>query len=263
MAARGEFVILRLDRPGLPTANLGVLLLDPEHGRLYRKWRDDLSTLGDDVASHLPEYCESMVYEMGASEFVAHLEDTLSHAIRVTDREAVEVQDFSRSLNRLFAEHVQARRVLPFVTHVPLYSARAAAGGFGHEMDVETEDWVAVPGAEEGRLRLTSDMFAARVVGRSMEPLIPDGSVCLFRAHVTGSRQGKRLLVERAGAGTGVELTVKRYRSVKAARGEEWSHAAIRLEPLNPEFEPMEFAPEDEQRDFRVLGEFVQVLDEA
>jgi phage repressor protein C with HTH and peptisase S24 domain len=40
-------------------------------------------------------------------------------------------------------------------------------------------------------------MFVAQVVGRSMEPLIPDGSLCIFRHGVRGSRQGKRLLIEK------------------------------------------------------------------
>jgi hypothetical protein len=34
------------------------------------------------------------------------------------------------------------------------------------------------------------------------------------------------------------------------------------LKPLNPEFEAMYFGPEDEQRQFRVIAEFVQVLEE-
>ena len=37
-------------------------------------------------------------------------------------------------------------------------------------------------------------MFVARVVGRSMEPAIPDGAWCLFAAPVTGTRQGRIVL---------------------------------------------------------------------
>ena len=39
-------------------------------------------------------------------------------------------------------------------------------------------------------------MFVARIAGRSMEPRIPDGSLCVFRAGVTGSREGRLVLVE-------------------------------------------------------------------
>ena len=43
---------------------------------------------------------------------------------------------------------------------------------------------------------------------------------------------------------------------------DEWRHVSIHLAPINPEFEAMEFGPEDEHRRFRVIGEFVQVLEE-
>ena len=57
----------------------------------------------------------------------------------------------------------------------------------------------------------------------------------------------------------GQRYTVKRYRSIKRASGEEWQHDCIRLEPLNPEFEAWEL--EDDPGRFRVIGEFVRVLD--
>ena len=62
-------------------------------------------------------------------------------------------------------------------------------------MQSEAEDWVPAP---EG-MRLSPDLFVAHVVGRSMEPRIPDGSLNLFRLHPAGSRQGKILLIERFG----------------------------------------------------------------
>ena len=40
-----------------------------------------------------------------------------------------------------------------------------------------------------------ADKFVARVEGRSMEPTIPDGSYCLFRAERGGTREGKLGLV--------------------------------------------------------------------
>src|SRR2546423_1377213 len=72
---------------------------------------------------------------------------------------------------------------------------RAAAGGLGEEMESAVEDWVRAP---EG-MRLGPDIFAAHVVGSSMEPRIPDGSLNLFRLHPAGSRGGKFLLIERFG----------------------------------------------------------------
>jgi phage repressor protein C with HTH and peptisase S24 domain len=110
-------------------------------------------------------------------------------------------------------------------------------------------------------MRLTDGMFVAQVVGRSMEPLIPDGSLCVFRGPVTGSRQGKRLLIEQTGGPGAADLagryTVKRYTSVKTTNDDgTWQHESIRLEPLNPEFT----AFEPDAGDFKVIAEFVQVF---
>ena len=72
--------------------------------------------------------------------------------------------------------------------------ASAAAGAFGEPQHVEEDrfEWVAV---ESGH-RLREGMFVTQVVGRSMEPTIPDGAWCLFRAPVAGTRQGKTVLVQ-------------------------------------------------------------------
>src|SRR5262249_45342925 len=157
--------------------------------------------------------------------------------LQVTEREDLMVSDFETALNRLFEEHVQRTEVIPFVTHVPLYSLRAAATRFGEDMEVEAEGWVPAP----ERLKLNRHMCADRVVGRSMVPAITDGSLCLFRAAVVGSRQGKRLLIQRLGVtDSSAEFTVKVYMSKKAVTDDEWGHVSITLKPLNPEFEPLE-----------------------
>jgi len=102
-------------------------------------------------------------------------------------------------------------------------------------------------------------MFVARIAGRSMEPRIPDGSLCVFRAGVTGSREGRLVLVEYLGGGADDRHTVKRYHSRKRQRPDEsWQHEIIRLEPLNPEFEAWELNPEEDR--FHIVAEFVQVL---
>ena len=81
---------------------------------------------------------------------------------------------------------------------------------------------------------------------------------------MVGSRQGKRLLIQRMGVtDSSAEFTVKTYSSKKGSEGDDqWGHISITLTPLNPEFEAMHFGPEDEQRQFRVIAEFVQVLEE-
>jgi len=258
-----NFSLLQLALPARAVLNIGIFLLDPAADRLYMKLRSDWSGVAgpDDieVLEGLGEDFEAKIGEMGGEAFLRSLEDTLSNSLLITSREPVLVSGFQKALERLFEEHVQRTEVIPFVTHVPLYSLRAAATKFGEDMEVEAEGWVEAP----ARVKLHRNMFAARVVGRSMEPLIPDGSLCLFRAGVVGSRQGKRLLIQRIGVtDTSAEFTVKQYTSKKKELGEDqWGHVRIIMKPLNPEFEVMEFEKEDEHRQFRVIAEFVQVLD--
>ena len=115
--------------------------------------------------------------------------------------------------------------------------------------DAKPEDWVRAP---EG-LRLDPGLFVAHVVGRSMEPRIPDGSLNLFRLNPVGSRQNKILLIQRFGVtDETARYTVKKYTSRKVYSGEdEWHHERIRLEPLNPEFEAWDVEPQD----FAVVAE--------
>jgi phage repressor protein C with HTH and peptisase S24 domain len=250
-----QYVLLQSDLPGQPKTPIGVLLLDPATGHLYKK----LQKNSDEVLKELAGMIDQWVAEEGAGNTLRRFEESLSNALLITARETVQVVNFHQTLDRLYREQVGEAKVIPFETHLPRYSLRAAAGKFGQDMEVEAEGWVEAP----ERLRLTSDMFVARVEGRSMEPLIGDGSLCVFRAGVTGSRQGKRLLVQVMGSSeSGGEYTVKRYSSTKIHdEVGEWRHDLIRLDPLNPEFAPMSFRSEDEHLRFRVIAEFVQVLE--
>lgn len=256
----GHFAILQFAGPGRTVRNIGVLLLDIAWDAVRLRLRPDFDDIADpedrEVLRYLEDDLRTKAGEMGGEAFLRYLEDTLSNCLLVTDREAVRIEDgLDLTLDRLFERHVEKSKVIPFRTHLPLLPLRAAAGAFGEDMEGQVEEWVRAP----ERLRVTPDMFMARVVGRSMEPRIPDGSLCVFRRGVVGSRQGKLLLVEVLGVtDTSARYTVKRYTSRKRAISEdEWRHESIRLEPLNPEYEPLDLEPDQ----FYVLGEFVQVLE--
>lgn len=142
---------------------------------------------------------------------------------------------------------------------VPLVPLAAAAGAFGEPQFVEEREefeWV----RPDTRRRLWKGMFVAQVVGKSMEPRIPNGAWCLFRSPVTGTRQGRTLLVQLRDAvdpETDQRYTVKRYESRKVKRGDSWRHERIRLLPLNPEFDPIEIRKEE---DVEFVAELVEVL---
>ncbi len=256
---RGVYALLEAVLPGRPPHAIGVLLVDPESDRLWLRMRQSYDDLADpedaEVLESLEEDIRARAAEWGAERYLASLEDSLSNTVRVGERHAVPVDSFTRVLDRIYSEQVEPLEVKRFVTHLPLYTLRAAAGRLGEEMETAEEDWVRAP---EG-LRLDTNLFVAHVVGRSMEPRIPDGSLNLFRFHPVGSRQGKILLVERFGAfDETARYTVKRYASQKVQTGEdEWRHERIRLEPLNPEFEAWDAEPQD----FAVVAEWLRVIE--
>jgi SOS-response transcriptional repressor LexA len=236
-----------------------VLLIDPESGRGWLRMRSDFADIADaedaEVLEALESHIRQCMEETGAERFLQSLEDSASNALRVSDRQSVTVDAFSRVLDSLYREHVEPVPVQHFRTHLPLYSLRAAAGGLGDEMESAVEDWVPAP---EG-MQLSPDLFVGHVTGRSMEPRIPDGSLNLFRLHPAGSRQGKILLIERFGVlDETTRYTIKRYTSRKVYRTEdEWQHESVRLEPLNPEFEAWEVDPEG----FAVVAEWLRVIE--
>ena len=147
-----------------------------------------------------------------------------------------------------------------YTTCLPLVPLKAAAGAFSNIQHVEDDDfeWVAV----ESRRRLRRGMFVAQVLGKSMEPAIPDGAYCLFRAPAEGTRQGKIVLVQMrddTDPESGQRYTVKRYRSEKVADGDSWHHSRISLNPINPDFERIALTGTDDGR-FQVVAEVVDVL---
>jgi len=149
-----------------------------------------------------------------------------------------------------------------FTDWVPVYDLHAAAGDFGQPSTADCLGWVESP----ADMRTDERHFAARVVGHSMEPLIPNGSLCLFRLDVAGSRSGRILLVQHHAISDpeqGGSYTVKKYRSLKVREADSdedvWTHAAIQLVPLNEDFPTIWINP-DQVDELRVIAEFVQVL---
>lgn len=259
-AGEGEFLLVEAALPGKAPETIGVLLRELPGGRLALRLRRDWDRWMDEddeeVFTHLESDFEARISSLGPDEFLRQSEESFSHAIRFTERRRVMVDRLDRTLDRLYRQHVPAR-LQKFHTHLPVYTCRAAAGRWGEQMEVEPDGWYEAPAG----MRLTEDMFVAQVVGRSMEPEIPDGSWCVFRAGVTGSRQGRKVLVENLAESEqgGQRYTVKIYTSKKVAAGEdEWRHERIELKPLNPEFESWRL---EEGAPYRVIAEYVRVLE--
>lgn len=147
-----------------------------------------------------------------------------------------------------------------FKTLLPVYTPQVAAGVFGAGVEVTPKGWVEI----KPSVKLDSSMFVMQAVGESMMPKIRSGDFLVFRAATAGTRQGKIVLAQYRGPAdpdTGGSYTVKRYFSSKVVSGDsEWSHREIRLEPLNPDYEPIVLLPEDVDA-FKIIGEYLFTID--
>ena len=247
----GNLYVLSAEFPGDDEFNIGVILEDPATDRMYVRMRRDWDAIApDDYYDYLAALetdFRNKGNEMGARKFLDHLASQLSNTLQITDGERVAVGNYPRTLALLYERHIHPKP-LRFQTHLPLYSLRSAAGKFLENDEVECESWVEAP----AHLRLSEDMFVAEIQGTSMEPLVHDGDLAVFRKIPAGSRLGKRVLVEeRGGPGRNNSYTLKRYN-----RGKDTVDRKIVLEPLNPEHEKIPLESEDEDR-YRIIAEFM------
>jgi len=255
----GQFSLLVADLPGATAQPIGVLLLDPKTDTLYTRLRRDWDRIAAEEDAEVLEELEddllTQAHQMGGTAVLEQLEDTASQSIRITDREEVTVRDFEKTLGELYRQHVPSE-VLRFRTHLPRYSLAVAAGPFlTNPENIEAEDWIETP----PDLHLDSDMFIARIQGKSMEPRIPDGSLCVFRRNVVGSRNGRLVLVRNSELADENQYTVKRYRSEKTVTEDGFLQTRIRLESLNPAYPSWDL--DEEEGKYQVIAEFVRVLD--
>ncbi|MDX3906775.1 MAG: DUF2075 domain-containing protein [Pigmentiphaga sp.] len=154
-----------------------------------------------------------------------------------------------------------AKPLEPYVNAVPLYDLRAAAGGFSELQHVQHEKWVPVPDG----MPVGKNIFACHVVGESMNKIIPDGAICLFRLNPGGSRNGKIVLVECADSQDGdggSRYTVKEYQSFKSHTEDGTENLQILLKPrsTNPALAAIELRKGDDEHRYRVVGEFLGVI---
>jgi len=238
----------------------GVLLWVEETGECALRFRRDWECFaGEDAGllAALAGQLETDLDEMGPADFVGWIDSQLSNAFRVSEPKTTLVGRIDRTLNLLYRKFVSSE-VRKFNTHLPLMSIRAAAGGFGADMANRAEEWIEVNAP--GRKSLSEDLFLVRIEGRSMEPDIPDGSLCLFRLYQGGSRKGGIYLIQRVGTlDEGGELTIKRYDSRKTATEAGWRHTGIEMQPDNPEFANWQLR--DDER-YITVAQFLSVVED-
>ena len=88
---------------------------------------------------------------------------------------------------------------------------------------------------------------------------IHDGDICVFEWYTGGTREGEIVLMQTNDYDPAYDgrYTIKRYHSEKIAKEDTWEHSRIVLQPLNPDFAPIEL---DEDERYRPIGIFKCVL---
>jgi len=142
---------------------------------------------------------------------------------------------------------------------LPLYNFYAAASQFSEMQSDLDHEMIEVPEKYK-----SSDYFACKVIGESMNRRIPNGSVCIFKKYLGGSRNGKIVLVENfdiQDPDFNSGFTVKTYSSKKEVTEEGWKHETILLKPnsTDPSFKDL-VIDEHNGQNMKVIGEFVDTL---
>ena len=155
----------------------------------------------------------------------------------------------------------KTENIIPFENSIPLYSLKVAAGEFGELQQVEDVKWLNIP----EKIKPSKDLFACQVIGESMNKVIPNGALCLFRKYSGGSRNGQIVLVENTNMHDfdfGSCYTVKEYESKKYEDEDGWKHQSIILKPLSTDSSYENILLEDEDMtSFKVIGTFECVIE--
>lgn len=142
--------------------------------------------------------------------------------------------------------------------YIPLYTLRAACGYFIDSEKPQIEGWVDVSGC--GFTPNKDRYFVVHAKGNSMLDTIKDGDFCVFEWYSGGSREGKIVLTQCSEIDEeyGSKYTVKKYHSEKAENQDgTWQHTKIELQPLNPDYQPIEL---DQEENYKTVGVFKCVL---
>ncbi len=145
---------------------------------------------------------------------------------------------------------------------LPFYDLYAAAGSFSEMQTSKEFRLIDVPEKFNKK-----GYFAFKVIGDSMNRRIPNGSICIFKEPVVGSRVGKILLIEyynKQDADLHSHFTVKTYASNKVLVDGIVINKSIILKPNSTDSSYKEIViTEDDVQDnqFNVVGEFIGILE--
>jgi superfamily II DNA or RNA helicase/HKD family nuclease/SOS-response transcriptional repressor LexA len=143
---------------------------------------------------------------------------------------------------------------------IPLYDFYAAAGTFSELQSEKDFTLIEVP----ENINPNNGYFACKIVGDSMNRVIPNGSICLFKPYNGGSRNGEIVLVEYRDIQDpdfNSAFTIKTYSSIKEVTEFGHKHISISLRPnsFDSSYENIEIN-EENANNMSIHGIFVKVL---
>lgn len=143
---------------------------------------------------------------------------------------------------------------------IQFYDLKIAAGTFSEQQQLETIRYIEL----EESIPNQENYFACRVIGESMNKIIPNNSICLFEKYSGGSRNGRIALVEMTDftdTDSGSNYTIKEYSSKKNISEDGWRHEQIILLPKSKkDYKPIVLRDE-ETIGLKIIGLFVRVLE--
>ena len=142
---------------------------------------------------------------------------------------------------------------------VPLYDLKIAAGSFSEQQQTESIKYLEL----ESAIPNMDNYFACKVVGESMNKIIPNNTICLFEKYSGGSRNGLNTLVEMTDytdADFGSNYTVKEYSSRKTTSEDGWKHEEIILLPKSDKPYGPIILKDEETIHLKVIGLFIKTL---
>jgi len=165
--------------------------------------------------------------------------------------------------NEVCDEKPLPAKIIPFENSVPLYSLKVAAGDFYLNESLPDQKFIIVP----DDVMITKDHFACKITGNSMNKIVKDGEIALFKKYTGGSKNGLMVIAEYfdlQDIDFGSSYTFKEYYSQKAIHEESWHHEKIILKPKSYDDSYQDIVIDQDsinERDFRVIGIFDRVIE--
>lgn len=153
-------------------------------------------------------------------------------------------------------------KLVPFENSVPLYTLKVAAGEFYLNETLPDQEFILVP----DNVKISKDHFACKIIGNSMNKIVQDGQIALFKKYHGGSRNGLMVIAQyynHQDVDYRSCYTFKEYYSQKAITEEGWHHEKIILKSKSHDksFQDIVIRPEDiNEKMFNVIGIFDRVL---